>query len=110
MMKLFPAVSESSIKRIHRLGRDDPSSIKLETHRVGRCGRTSKLTPELRVEFTRIAQEYANMWIRLTYRLAQEELSQAGFHLSLRTIGKHFKLMKQASSSRNTSFARTAAV
>lgn len=93
VLRQFPSVSLSSIIRIHRLGKGSPLAIKLDSSRVGRCGRESKLTPELKEHYMEVAQEYANEWIRLTRRLAQVELEDRGFHLSTRTIGKHFSLM-----------------
>ena len=63
---------------------------------VGRkdhCGRKSKLSDELRAEYTRIVQDYANRWIRLSRRTLQEELRAAGFPLATRTINRHLKAL-----------------
>lgn len=90
-------VSESTIKRISRVLREmtpeDNLADILRSHRQGRCGRSSKLTPELRTEYLRIFQEYANAWMRVSERMLRAELIAAGHTLSRSTIHAHLKIL-----------------
>lgn len=98
IIELFRPVSARTVKRIVKEYRDQRANgvvvPTFENKRRGRCGRHSKLTPELRVEYTRIAQEYANMWIRLSDRYLQIELQEAGYPLSRKCIQSHLKILK----------------
>jgi hypothetical protein len=90
-------VSPSTIKRISRTLREMAPGDNLTdlfcSQRKRRCGRHSKLTPELRVEYLRIFQEYANAWMRLSVRMLRGELITAGHPLSTATIHAHLKLL-----------------
>jgi len=66
----------------------------MASKKKGRCGRPSKLTPELRAMYLQIGQEYADLWLRLTVRLFQSELETRGEHLSVSTISQHMKQLK----------------
>ena len=76
---LFPNVSESTVKRIARRLRVMRQTGRLELNfarkcRVQLCG-PSKFTPQIRIAYARIAQDYADCWIKLTERLLREELA-----------------------------------
>lgn len=94
VMKQFPHVSSASIKRFYALLKANPNAPDLSRKRLKRCGMSSLFTEAVRAEYIRIAQEYANMWIRLTQTLLRKELSDAGFHFSAGTIHNHLKLLK----------------
>ena len=75
MTALFHPVKKRTIqelwfnyRRKQTLGIPAPS---LASNMKGNVGRKSKLTPELKDEYIRILQEYANIWIRATQRLIQ---------------------------------------
>lgn len=97
IVKKFKPISRRTIQRIYgNFKRDQKGGLlipKIAIKRKGRCGRHSKLTNDLRQVYIKIGQEYANMWLRLTVRILQIELSKAHFHLSLITISHHLKLM-----------------
>lgn len=65
-----------------------------ESKRKGNCGRKSKLTPAVVEQYTAIAQEYADLHIRLNSRLLKDELSTHGTEVAHSTIQRHLKGMK----------------
>jgi hypothetical protein len=104
VMKKFRGVGYSTIKKIIAEGRQleraqgqaqgqaEGEGITFESRR-GSCGRKSKLTPELRAEYVRIGQEYANLHMRLTVTKLKVELSAVGIDMSRSTVWYHIKLM-----------------
>lgn len=95
MKVIFPWLKERTLRKIRqdykdmiRLGIHSPS---LTHNRAGRCGRPSKLQPELRERYQIIVQDYANRLVRLTQRKLQKELEAVDYHLSLATIADHLK-------------------
>lgn len=94
MKVIFPWLKERTLRKIRdykdkiNLGINNPT---LTHKRVGRCGRYSKLQPELRERYLTIIQDYKNQLVRLTQRKLQKELEIAGHHLSLSTIAAHLK-------------------
>jgi len=94
---MFKPVGKTSIKRIlagyhnqEKAGNKTPS---LASKRVGKCGRNSKLTEQLRKTYADIGNTYARLWIRLSMRMLQEDLKKQNIHLSTSTIWTHLKLM-----------------
>ena len=88
-------VSPATIKRINSDFKRQKAAGVLGPnlrHKKG-AGRPSKLTTELKIVYRDVAQEYANLWIRLTTRMLQSELRSQGISLSTSTIHAHLKLM-----------------
>jgi hypothetical protein len=86
----YPNVGMSTIRLVFS---DFLKHRKFTSLKKGKVGRKSKLTPELREQYRRIMQDYANMWIRTTTVILQKELRDAGFPLSTSTIWSHLKTM-----------------
>lgn len=93
----FNPISRTSIQRIIRVYRESQDggilTPEVASRRKGNCGRKSKLTIDLRGEYSRIVQEYANRWIRLSLVTLQAELRRVGFALSTSTISGHLKTL-----------------
>jgi hypothetical protein len=66
----------------------------LSPKRCGNCGRPSLLTPELRLMYQEISQEYADLCILLTGDLCAAELADRGVVLSASTVKRHLQLLK----------------
>jgi hypothetical protein len=98
ILKKFAPTSATTVKRIWAeyrqgvlLGNHEPN---LTNKRIGRCGRKSMLTPELRLAYRDVGQEYANKWMRLSSVLVVKELAARGHQVSRQTVLNHFRILK----------------
>ena len=96
IMKEIGTISEATVRRIWRTYRERVSSqgvlADMISRRKGNCGRKSSLTPALRQHYKEIAQEYANLWLRLSNVAMVQELAHRGIKLS-RTVQNHFMIL-----------------
>lgn len=93
-------VSRGSIIKIHREYQEQLAIGVFpelpHDRRKKNSGRKSKLLDaELRQAYIDICQEYADMWLHLTYELLRIELYRGGYELSTSTIHKHMKSMNK---------------
>lgn len=94
LQDMFKPISERTIQRYWFEMNVHGAAVLITNKKAGIVGRGSKLTDEVRLQYTEIAQEYATDWIRLTESLLREELNNRGFHFSTSTVHEHLKLLK----------------
>ena len=87
IIRLFK-VSAATIKRINSdfIRQKTAGILGPNLRRKKGGGRPSKLTTELKIVYSDIAQAYANLWIRLTEVALQSELRSKGISLSTSTV------------------------
>lgn len=91
-------VSRTTVDRVWKTYRKrtmtEGLDVDIKCRKAGNCGRKSKLTPALRELYRSIAQEYANLWLRLSNVAIVREMGARGISISRSTVQQHLKILK----------------